>query len=59
MRTVGILAAGLGFVSVPHETEAANLSGTITYSGLYGPVSISRPIRFFVFAHPPEPAAGR
>ena len=52
MRTVGILAAGLGFVSVPHEAEAVNLSGTITYSGSYGPVSISRSIQFLVVAHP-------
>jgi hypothetical protein len=58
LRTVGILAAGLGFVSVPHEAEAVSLSGTITYSGSYGPVSISRPIELFVLAHPFDTGGG-
>jgi hypothetical protein len=57
-QAVGIVAALLGFVSVPHGAEAVSLSGTITYSGSYGPVSSSRPMQFLVLAHPPGTGGG-
>jgi hypothetical protein len=52
LRTVGILAAGLGFVSVPHEAEAVSLSGTVFYTGTHGPVSSNRSILIRLHADP-------
>jgi hypothetical protein len=57
-QAVGVFVALLGCVSVPHEVDAVTLSGTITYSGSYGPVSSSRPIQFSVLTHPPGTGGG-